>query len=410
MITGTQVRPERSGRKGAVVSVGVNLAPQSGGTFRTVWSFYSALSSKDWTPEIVNFSKHGGEQLPEGSLSFPTTRLPVLRAYGWSRHVYGERVASTIRRADLVIIHGIYVHPLLQAARMAVQQEIPYILVPHGSLDPFSLRHRRWQKRVWLSLHGDMLFKRSAAVLYGSEVEQKRSVVSGVERRSVCIPWAVSTESSADNEIARQKIRLRHGLQPSQRIALFCARLARVKRLVDTIRAFLRVAPGDWVLLCVGPVTSEVDIEEIRSLCARSEGRCVYVGPAFGRDAEDYYGAADLSVLFSHSENFGHSVGQSLARGIPVALSPGVGLAPYVRRYGGGFVADGESFEDICRVLGAALNYSTEALRELGEIGSKWVGRELSPVSFAQRLDALCQSVCEEAQTASWPCARVVTA
>jgi hypothetical protein len=45
MITGTQVRPERSGRKGAVVSVGVNLAPQSGGTFRTVWSFYSALSS-----------------------------------------------------------------------------------------------------------------------------------------------------------------------------------------------------------------------------------------------------------------------------------------------------------------------------------------------------------------------------
>ena len=405
-----QIRPEGLARKGTVVSVGVNLVPQSGGTFRTILQFYEALRSKDWAVQILNFSKYRAEDLPEGSMTFSTTRLLVGRAYQWSHHIYGKTVTSAIRGADLVMIHGIYVHPLLQAAQMAAKRGIPYILVPHGSLDPFSLRHHRWQKRVWLSLYRDTLFAQSAAVLYGSELEKNRSVISGVERRPECIPWAVDAGSADGNATARQRVRIRHNLACGQRLALFCARVARVKRLPETIRAFLRLAPHDWVLLCVGPATSEVDMDEIRTLCARSEGRCDYVGPVFGRDVEDYYAAADLFVLLSYSENFGHSVGQALARGVPVVLSPGVGLAPYVRRYGGGFVADGESFDDLCSVLGAAIHCGTGALRELGETGRKWVERELGPIAFAERLDGLCRSVREEARSASGRCAKVVTA
>ena len=404
-----QIRAEGPTRKGNVVSVGVNLVPQSGGTFRTVWEFYEALRSKDWAVQIVNFSKYRVEDLSEGSRTFLTTRLPVGRAYQWSHHMYGKTVTSAIRGADLVIIHGIYVHPLLHAARMAMKLGIPYILVPHGSLDPFSLTHHPWQKRVWLSLYREVLFARSAAVLYASEVERNRSWASGVERRAECIPWAVAARSAVEKVTAQETIRLRHGLRRDRQIALFCARIARVKRLADTIRAFLREAPGQWVLLCVGPATSEVDMDEIRNLCAGSEGRCIYVGPVFGQDVKDYYAAADLFVLLSHSENFGHSVGQALAQGVPVVLSPGVGLVPYVKRYGGGFVSGGESFEDICRVLRTGLNSSAEALRELGETGRKWVERELSSTVFAERLDALCMSVREEARGMSGRRAKVVT-
>jgi glycosyltransferase involved in cell wall biosynthesis len=376
----------------------VNLAPQGGGIFRTVLGFYSALKAKGWGVEIVNFSKYKAMGLPEETTTFPTTRIPVGRAYQWSRHVYGDAVASAIRCANLVILHGIYVHPLLRAAQMARQQGIPYILVPHGSLDPFSLRHRRWQKRVWLSLYGETLFARSAAVLYASEIEKNRSVVAGIERRAECLPWAVEVGSAGGKENARQRVSRRHSLARDRRIALFCARVAMVKRLPETIRAFLREAPRDWVLLCVGPRTSDADIEDIRTLCAGSEGRCVYVGPAFGQDLEDYYAAADLFVLLSYSENFGHSAGEALARGVPVALSPGVGLAARVHRHGGGFVADGGSFDDMRSVLRAAFACDAGALREVGEVGRIWVERELGAAVFAGRLDALCRSVCEESR------------
>jgi glycosyltransferase involved in cell wall biosynthesis len=405
-----QTGPEERAGSLRALCAGVNLAPQGGGIFRTVLAFYKALESKDWAVEIVNFSKYEAMGLPEETMTFPTTRVPVGRAYQWSRHVRDEAVESAIGCANLVILHGIYVHPLLRVAQIAKKRGIPYILVPHGSLDPFSLRRHRWQKRAWLSLYGETLFARSAAVLYGSEIEKNRSVVSGTEGRAECLPWAVEVGSAEGDENARQRVRLRYSLARDRRIALFCARVAKVKRLPETIRAFLREAPRDWVLLCVGPRSSDVDIEEIRTLCTGSEGRCLYVGPVFGHDLEDYYAAADLFVLLSYSENFGHSCAEALARGVPVALSPGVGLAARVHRHGGGFVADGESFDDMCRVLAAAFNCSAGALREVGEVGRKWVERELSPGAFAVGLDALCRSVCGGTQSAAARCAEAVTA
>ena len=387
-----------------IVSLGVNLAPQSGGTFRTVRGFYDALNARGWSAHILNFSKYRGDELPEGSWTFPTTRLPVGRAYHWCRQVHGDAVTSAIRHADLVFIHGLYVHPLLRAACLAMKHRVPYVLIPHGSLDPFAFTRRGLRKKVWLSLYREVLFERSAAVLYASEAERDRSWASGLERRVECIPWTVAAGSAVDKDKAREAIGRRHGLGPERRLALFCARIATVKRVTETIRAFLREAPCQWVLLCVGPATAEVDIDEVRTLCAQSEGRCVYVGPVFGRAVEDYYAAADLFVLLSLSENFGHSAGEALARGTPVTLSPGVGLAGHVHRYGGGFVAGGESFEDMCRVLGTALNCRAAVLREAGEVGRKWVERELNPAIFAERLDALCRSVCDEAQAVSGRC------
>jgi len=396
-----QREPFQRGSQPAALSVGVNLAPQSGGTFRTVRGFYDALSSKGWSAHILNFSKYRGDDLPEGSWTFPTSSLPVGRAYHWCRHVYGDTVTSAVRYADLIFIHGIYVHPLLQAAILAMKHRVPYVLVPHGSLDPFAFTRRGGRKKVWLSLYREVLFERSAAVLYASEAERGRSWAVGLERRAECIPWTVAAASASQKGKARAVIGQRHGLGRERRIALFCARIATVKRVTETIRAFLREASRQWVLLCVGPATAEVDIDEVRTLCAQSEGRCVYVGPVFGRAVEDYYAAADLFVLLSLSENFGHSAGEALARGTPVALSPGVGLAGHVHRYGGGFVAGGESFEDMCRVLCTALNCSAAVLREAGEVGRKWVERELNSAIFAERLDALCRSVCEEAQAVS---------
>ena len=210
------------------LSVGINLAPQSGGTFATVLSFYTALKLKDETVQILNFSKHMEDYLPEGSLSFPISRLPIWRAYGWSHQVFDETIVSVVRQVDLVFIHGIYVHPLLHVARMCAKHGIPYIIVPHGSLDPYSLCHHRWRKKVWLSLYRELLFARSAAVLYATEVEKNRSVAAGVERRPECISWPVAVGSPGGNAAARQRIRTRHNLAPDRKIALFCARLARV--------------------------------------------------------------------------------------------------------------------------------------------------------------------------------------
>jgi glycosyltransferase involved in cell wall biosynthesis len=60
-----------------------------------------------------------------------------------------------------------------------------------------------------------------------------------------------------------------------------------------------------------------------------------------GPDKEYLYRAASVFVLPSHSENFGNSVLEAMQRGVPVVITPEVGVIDIVRNSGGGLVTEG---------------------------------------------------------------------
>jgi len=371
---------------------GVNLHPISGGTFATVCSFRETFVRAGHTVNVLNFTKYGAADDGRGFLDIATSRWPIANWYHCCATAYSERIRAMVEAANLVFIHGIYVHPLLVVSQHARDRGVPYVTVPHGSLDPHSLVTHRWRKRFWLALYHDMLVMQSAAVLYATPTEMERSWARGLERHAVVVPWGIETHGDYEKEAFAARIRTRHGLRSGQRIAFFCARMAAVKRPVETMTAFLREAPEGWVMICAGPASHDFPVEKVAALCEKSQGRCIYTGPVFGADVLEYYKAADLFLLLSHSENFSHSVATAQACAVPVVVSPGVGLACYVKDCGGGFVAPGESFEDICTALRAAFQADPAQLADQGRAGRRWAERELSQAVFSKRLGAVCHS------------------
>jgi glycosyltransferase involved in cell wall biosynthesis len=75
-----------------------------------------------------------------------------------------------LRRADVVHLHGNWTFPVWVGCGCALASGKPYVVSPHGSLDPVRLRHSAWKKRLAGLM--DRYFLRRASVIHAtSEAE-----------------------------------------------------------------------------------------------------------------------------------------------------------------------------------------------------------------------------------------------
>src|SRR5208337_3749892 len=82
-------------------------------------------------------------------------------------------LAGGIREADLVHIHSLYLFHDLVAGHYCRSYGVPYLIQPHGTLDPFIYRRHRLRKTVLEILFEDRNIRRAAAVLFTTAEERQ---------------------------------------------------------------------------------------------------------------------------------------------------------------------------------------------------------------------------------------------
>ena len=136
--------------------------------------------------------------------------------------------------------------------------------------------------------------------------------------------------------------------------------------------------------------------EYLNSLMARVtshglERQVRWCGHVSGQEKVKLLAVADVFVLPSHSENFGVSVLEAMAAGLPCVLGRGVALANPLEEAGGGIAVD-PSGEAIAAGLREYLD-SPETRFHAGDAARHLVEREYSIETMASRLTGLYESV-----------------
>jgi glycosyltransferase involved in cell wall biosynthesis len=132
----------------------------------------------------------------------------------------------------------------------------------------------------------------------------------------------------------------------------------------------------DWHMRIVGPDNSGYLPELQAQVREQHVQRVSFAGPAFGDAKRRLFEDAQLFVLPTHSENFGISVAEALAHGVPSIVSRGAPWSGLESEQCGRWVDNDPHV--LANSLREMMALAPSELRTMGHRGRAWMMRDYS--------------------------------
>lgn len=367
-----------------IVHVVPSLDPAAGGPPVVAACLAGALAERGHEVRLVS------EFVPP-TLTVPGVRVCQLPRPDWKRYFTGGEtetaLAEVLAWADVAHLHGVWESLVYRSARLAKSFHKPYVLAPHGMLDPWSLNQKKWKKRIALAVaYRGVLNDGTLHLLNDDESRLIRPLK--LRSRVAVIPNGVNLRDipPADDGAFRAAVP-RLG---SRNYVLFLGRLHFKKGLDILSAAWAKVAdkyPETDLVVC-GPddgarAAFELDIRRLNL-----SDRVHLLGPVYGPMKWSALAGAAAFVLPSRQEGFSMAVLEALACGVPAVVTtechfPEVAAAGAVTTLDPGSVAEG---------LDGILS-DPETAKKLGENGRSLVAGRFTWPAVAARCDELYRSL-----------------
>lgn len=234
---------------------------------------------------------------------------------------------------DLVVFHGIYFYKYCKIANVLYKRNIPYIVVPHGSLTESAIKQKALKKKVGIALLFKKFLRNASAIQYLTEGEHEASgdkwntnyiiIPNGCEmpafqKRSFC------KENLVGSFIGRKSIYYK-GLD------LLIEAIYLVKDQLIT---------HNFKLLIFGPEEDSSN-KTLRELIAKyGIGNLVTIhDPVFGEEKEKILLDSDIFVLTSRTEGHPVALLEALSFGLPSLVTEGTNMDKEIIKYDAGWTA-----------------------------------------------------------------------
>jgi glycosyltransferase involved in cell wall biosynthesis len=285
---------------------------------------------------------------------------------------------------DVVHLHGVWSPYLAAFARTAREHGIPYVVAPHGMLEPWSLTVRARRKSFALKTYQGRILREAAAIHTTSAGEASNLRNLAITGAPIfVIPNAIDAPPAAsDGE--------RKSVQ-GRRVLLFLSRIHPKKGLDILLRAWSDLRPTDWELKIVGHGEPSY-VEELKRLCANGKiANVTFHSHVDGAAREAMFARAAAFVLPTYSENFGNVVGEALIRGLPVITTTGTPWSVIAEQNLGWYVEP--SLECLKGALTQLFATDAAALAAMGGRGHDYVQTHLLVDAVRPQLLEMYQAV-----------------
>lgn len=316
---------------------------------------------------VTLFSRNVTEAYSEAfSSSLKFVHLPVAKNIFLDLWIIYRFVCRlfVIERPDLIHLHGLWSPFLSVVALVARFSKIPFVISPHGCLDPWALMNKRWKKQLALWLYQMSVLRSATMFMVTSESERRSVRILGLKQPVAIVPNGVDVPVEV---VAHRKTDVR--------TFLFLSRLHPGKGLLDLVEAWAAVRQPGWHIVIAGGDEGGHQ-GEVENLIRqkRLQADFSWVGFVTGEAKQLCFEQADVFVLPTYSENFGIAIAEALANGLPVITTTGAPWPGLVTRGCGWWVEPGVA--GIASALRQAMSCSPDELKEMGHRGRHWVANQ----------------------------------
>lgn len=225
-------------------------------------------------------------------------------------------------RYDVLHIHGVWEPMLAAVARVFARAGKPYVICPHGMLDPWTLTQSTTKKKIALTLWVRRLLNNALFVHMLNKDEATLCAPLGLKARFEQIPNGVSPKEFANLPAPGSFFDTLPSIR-GKRYILFMSRLHFKKGLDLLATAFASVAPSlpGVDLVVAGPDGGYQGpfVEMVKA--AGITDRVHLTGPIYGQRKLAALADAACFCLPSRQEGFSVAITEALATGTPVVVS-----------------------------------------------------------------------------------------
>jgi len=257
------------------------------------------------------------------------------------------------------VLNGLWMGPMYEAARSARRAKIPYVVMPHGMLDPYFLTtaKQRVIKRLYWALVEGRIARGARGLFFTAQAEEEKARSSypldGI--RSWQVGYGIKDPERSD---ALPKC------DDGEDSLLFMSRIHPKKGLDVTIQALIKTASGPSLDVC-GDGDSEY-VEALKSLAAPLGSRVRWLGFTSGEEKWQRIERCDAMILTSHQENFGVIVAEAMSLGRPVLISREVNIWREIEQDQAGIVCEAEP-ESAAKMIQEFQGLSAVQRHEMGQ-------------------------------------------
>jgi glycosyltransferase involved in cell wall biosynthesis len=300
-------------RVGFLVS---SVSRKAGGLFQSVRGLAKAVAYTNADVQVFGIrDEQSAIDVKEWSPLSVQTFRPRLRAWGYSNQLVPAMLAANL---DILSVHGLWKYCSVGSQRWHRQTGRPYVVHPHGMLEPWAVRNAMWKKRIAALLYENQHLRAAACLRALSEAEAESIRSYGLGNPICVIPNGVDLPDLKESSTAGSQ-------SDGRKTLLYLGRLHPKKNISTLIRAWneafnsQRGSDDRWVLAIAGWDEGGYE-SELKRIAAGTS--VVFLGPQFGADKSECYRACDAFILPSLSEGLPMAVLEAWSYAKPVLMTP----------------------------------------------------------------------------------------